>query len=149
MNTEMKLTHRPADSRQISSPFGMRIHPVTKVKKVHQGIDIRPMKGAGEPVYAAADGVVFAAKANRNDPRTGYGWYVVIDHGGWCTLYAHMQEGLPVKAGQRVSAGTVIGRIGNSGCSTGPHLHFGVAKGTFRAVSSDWTDPQQLLAKLS
>ena len=148
MSSEIKLAHWPADSRQISSAFGMRVHPVTKVKKTHQGIDIKPLKGPGEPIYAAADGTVSVAKANRNDPRTGYGWYVVIDHGGWCTIYAHQLEGIPVKCGQKVKAGDVIGKIGNSGCSTGAHLHFGVARGAFKAAGSDWIDPVPLLSRL-
>ncbi|MBN2910982.1 M23 family metallopeptidase [Polycladomyces sp. WAk] len=89
---------------------------------IHQGVDIAAPSGT--PMYAVADGVVKISKA---DPG-GYGWYVMIDHGGGVTtLYGHMYpETVKVKIGQRVSKGQMIAQVGNNGRSTGAHLHFEV-----------------------
>ncbi|MFT6717259.1 MAG: murein DD-endopeptidase MepM/ murein hydrolase activator NlpD [Saprospiraceae bacterium] len=105
-----------------SSGFGMRIHPVYHVKKMHTGIDFTAKKGT--KIYATGDGVIKEAV----NSRTGYGKHVVIKHGfGYQTLYAHM-SGFAVKKGQKVSRGQLIGYVGNTGTSTGCHLHYEVIK---------------------
>ncbi len=103
----------------VTSPFGNRISPFSSILKFHEGIDIATQTGM--PVLAPADGLVI--KANFN---TGYGNVVEISHGyGVKTSYAHNSR-LSVKAGQRVRRGDVIAYVGNSGASTGPHLHYEV-----------------------
>lgn len=104
----------------ITSRFGKRKDPINKKSAFHPGVDIRGKRG--EKIYATADGVVI--KAFRNG---GYGNYVLIDHGnGYTTSFAHMQKYL-VQKGDRIVRGQVIGLIGNSGRSTGPHLHYEIA----------------------
>ena len=105
---------------RISSPFGMRTHPITGVYKLHTGIDI-----AGAPIgtnfLAAADGTVVKAQYN-----TAYGNMVIIDHGGGIqTLYAHGVE-IVAQLGQTVKQGDVVLKVGSTGYSTGPHAHFEV-----------------------
>lgn len=109
----------PADIRNISSGFGYRRDPFTGRAAMHRGLDFRGPMGA--PIHAAADGTVtFVGN------KSGYGRVVEITHGdGMMTRYAHMSR-FDSRVGQQVVAGTVIGRIGNSGRSTGPHLHFEV-----------------------
>ncbi|MCL5734015.1 MAG: peptidoglycan DD-metalloendopeptidase family protein [Actinobacteria bacterium] len=103
----------------VTSPFGMRMHPIFHVMKMHTGVDMHA--GMSEPIYAAAAGTVVYA-----DWRGGYGKCVIIDHGnGLSTLYGHQSEIL-VRVGQKVKRGEVIGRVGSTGYSTGPHLHFEV-----------------------
>ncbi len=103
----------------IESGFGMRVHPITGKTRMHNGLDMHG--NAGDPIRAAAAGKVIFAGV-----KGGYGNAVMIDHGGgMVTLYAH-QSKLLVKEGQRVDAGDVIGLIGSTGLSTGPHLHFEV-----------------------
>lgn len=112
----------PSTSSYITSPYGTRTHPVTGQLKTHTGIDIGA--GMGTNIFAAADGNVIVSGWNSG----GYGNYVVIDHGGGITtLYAHCSS-LLVSAGQRVTRGQVIARVGSTGISTGPHLHFEVLK---------------------
>lgn len=113
----------PTNTRLITSYFGYRIHPVTGIYTGHTGVDIGCSYGS--PVYAAADGTVIVASYGYG----GYGVAVVIDHGsGISTLYGH-NDSLHVSAGQKVSRGQVIATSGNSGISTGPHLHFEVREG--------------------
>jgi murein DD-endopeptidase MepM/ murein hydrolase activator NlpD len=108
----------PTNGR-ITSGYGRRIHPITRKLKVHSGVDIRVRKGTS--VKAAADGVV-----EFSGYRGGYGWTVILRHGyGYKTLYAHNSD-LLAKVGQRVKKGSVISLSGNSGTSTGPHLHYEV-----------------------
>lgn len=103
----------------VSSGFGNRVHPISGVVKMHNGVDMNASHGA--PIVAAEDGVVILAGV-----KGGYGNTVMIDHGGgMVTLYAH-QSTIGVSAGQSVSQGETIGRIGSTGQSTGPHLHFEV-----------------------
>lgn len=114
---------QPISNKQLialASGFGLRIHPVYKVKKMHNGIDFAA--SIGTPIYATADGTV--AKV---DVRfSGYGKMVEIDHGfGYRTRYAHMHD-FAVKRGQQVKRGDLIGYVGNTGLSTAPHLHYEV-----------------------
>ncbi|MEA3510564.1 MAG: peptidoglycan DD-metalloendopeptidase family protein [Actinomycetota bacterium] len=103
----------------ISSGFGPRIHPIYGYELMHSGVD---MNGAmGQKIVAAAGGTVFFAGV-----KGGYGNSIMIDHGGgMVTLYAH-QSKFAVSNGQKVDAGQVIGYVGSTGVSTGPHLHFEV-----------------------
>lgn len=103
----------------ISSPYGMRFHPILKVRKLHTGIDIRVPYGVS--IHAADGGkVIYAGWMN------AYGQVVIIDHGaGMSTLYAH-QSSILVSNGTMVSKGQVIGKVGSTGWSTGAHLHFEV-----------------------
>ena len=122
-----KMTWPLPGSYTITSPFGNRLHPVLKVYKLHTGVDIAGNNCNGKPVVAAADGTVIVAKYS-----TSYGNYVVIDHGGGITtLYAHSSK-LEVSVGQSVKAGQEIMKVGTTGYSTGPHLHFEVREnGTY------------------
>ena len=103
----------------ITSPFGYRIHPILGYRKLHTGIDFGV--GYGTPIQAADSGTVIYATW-----MSGYGNVIIIDHGrGISTLYAH-QSSLAVGNGARVSRGQVVGYVGSTGFSTGPHLHFEV-----------------------
>lgn len=105
----------------ISSYYGNRLHPVLKVYKMHTGVDIAGAGCNGKNVVAAADGKVITAGWI-----SGYGYTVMIDHGGGIvTLYAHSQK-LLVKVGQQVKRGEAIMLVGSTGYATGPHLHFEV-----------------------
>ncbi|MDQ2656877.1 MAG: M23 family metallopeptidase [Bacteroidota bacterium] len=104
----------------LSSGFGLRIHPIYKVKKMHPGIDFAA--SIGTPVYATADGTITLVDVKFS----GYGKQVMIDHGfGYRTRYAHMHD-FAVKKGQQVKRGDLIGYVGNTGLSTAPHLHYEV-----------------------
>ena len=123
---------KPLPDIKITSKFGPRTHPVTKVKGFHNGVDFGAI--IGTPCLAVADGIVAISKVNGGGSSKGYGYYIVIEHNGFTTLYAHLKKlGLPV--GTRVKAGDVVALTGNSGESTGPHLHFeirtGKVNGTF------------------
>jgi murein DD-endopeptidase MepM/ murein hydrolase activator NlpD len=108
---------------RLSSGFGYRIDPLYKTVKFHPGLDFSAPQGT--PIYATADGVVRTAGNSGN----GYGNHVVISHGySYSTLYGHMFR-IKAKRGQRVKRGEIIGYVGNSGKSTGPHLHYEVIKG--------------------
>jgi murein DD-endopeptidase MepM/ murein hydrolase activator NlpD len=110
----------PVESKRITSNFGYRMHPIHKVKKFHHGLDFGGELGS--PITATADGIVEYAELNK-----GYGNLVVIHHNfGFKTAYGHMQENLKVKKGDFVKKGDVIGYLGNTGISTGPHLHYEV-----------------------
>ena len=104
----------------LASGFGLRIHPVYKVKKMHNGIDFAA--SIGTPIYATADGTIAKVEVRFS----GYGKMVEIDHGfGYRTRYAHMHD-FAVKRGQQVKRGDLIGYVGNTGLSTAPHLHYEV-----------------------
>ncbi len=114
----------------ITSKFGYRTHPVTGKYKLHTGVDIASSGIKGSSIYAAKGGTVLKAGYN-----TGYGNYVLIDHGGgYATLYGHAST-LTVSAGQNVSRGDVLGYVGSTGYSTGPHLHFEIIK------NGEYTNP--------
>ncbi|RAW01368.1 M23 family metallopeptidase [Pseudochryseolinea flava] len=114
---------QPISNKQLmalASGFGMRTHPIYKVKKMHSGIDFAA--AIGTPIYATADGKVMSVDVRFS----GYGKMVEIDHGfGYRTRYAHMHE-FAVRAGQNVKRGDLIGYVGNTGLSTAPHLHYEV-----------------------
>lgn len=107
---------------KISSPFGIRFHPIEKVNKVHQGIDIGG--SVGDSIAAAASGTV-----ELSGIYGGYGRCVIVDHGnGYRTIYGHCSK-LLVKEGQTVKKGDKIALVGSTGNSTGPHLHFEIRIG--------------------
>ena len=115
---------RPA-SGPITSGFGMRLHPILHITRMHWGVDFGG--GFGAPVFAARAGTVIAA-----DVLGGYGRTVIVDHGGgFTTVYGHLSS-FAVSPGERVAAGARLGAIGSSGLSTGPHLHFEVHLGARR-----------------
>lgn len=110
------------DLKRIASGFGYRIDPVYKTVKLHPGLDFSAP--AGTPIYATADGTVEFA-GNRGD---GYGNNVIINNGyGYKTLFGHMFR-IKARSGQRVKRGEVIGWVGSTGKSTGPHCHYEVIK---------------------
>ena len=124
---EKFLTHLPAiqpvenkDLTRMASGYGMRIHPILKRPRMHWGMDFTAPTGT--PIYATADGIVKHAGWKAN----GFGNHVVINHGfGYETLYGHMSK-VAVKKGQKVKRGQIIGYVGNTGLSAGPHCHYEV-----------------------
>jgi murein DD-endopeptidase MepM/ murein hydrolase activator NlpD len=118
------LLRTPVDGARLSSAFGPRRHPVLGYTRMHKGVDFAAP--AGTPVIAAGDGTVVFAGRNR-----GYGNYVRLrhddEHG---TAYAHLSRIAPgIKPGRKVRQGELIGRVGSTGLSTGPHLHYEVLRG--------------------
>ena len=108
----------PIQYARLSSRFGNRRHPVLGTQRMHKGVDYAARSGT--PIMAAGDARVVSAGWHG-----GYGNTVVLDHGkGHTTLYAHMSRTAKLKRGQRVSQGDVIGFVGSTGLSTGPHLHY-------------------------
>lgn len=128
-NKEKLLAATPAiqpvsnkDLKRLASSFGYRIDPVYKTTKFHAGLDFSAPQGT--PIYATANGIIQLAGNTGN----GYGNHVVINHGyGYETLYGHMVR-VKVNPGQRVLRGEIIGWVGSTGKSTGPHLHYEVHK---------------------
>ncbi len=128
-NKEQLLAHTPAiqpvsnkDLNRIASGFGYRIDPVYKTTKFHAGLDFAAPQGT--PIYATADGAVTTSGNSGN----GYGNHVIINHSyGYETLYGHMVR-VKVRNGQSVKRGEVIGWVGSTGKSTGPHCHYEVHK---------------------
>ena len=109
----------PVDGVRLTSDFGMRWHPVLGGHRMHKGIDLS--SPIGTPVHATADGVI-----GRADWFSSYGLYIAIEHGGALeTRYGHLSR-VNVAAGQFVHKGDVIGYVGTTGRSTGPHLHYEV-----------------------
>lgn len=129
-----KMTWPTPGYSTITSPFGFRVHPILRKKKLHTGIDIRI--SYGENIVAAQKGKVIHAGW-----LGGYGKVVMIDHGGGIvTLYAHNSK-LLVKEGQNVERGQVISNCGSTGMSTGPHLHFEVRE------NGQYVDPLKYVNK--
>ncbi|MFL5787556.1 MAG: peptidoglycan DD-metalloendopeptidase family protein [Flavisolibacter sp.] len=128
-NKERLLASTPAiqpvsnkDLSRIASGFGYRIDPIYKTVKFHPGLDFTAPQGT--PIYATADGVVSMAGFSAG----GYGIHVIIDHGyGYETLYGHMVR-TKARTGERVKRGDLIGYVGSTGKSTGPHCHYEVHK---------------------
>lgn len=125
-NHEDMLRHLPAiqpvsnkDLKRTASGYGYRIHPIYQTRIFHDGMDFTC--DIGTPVYATADGIVKKARWE-----SGYGYMVTLDHGyGYETRYAHLKS-FNVKRGQKVVRGETIALSGNSGRSTGPHVHYEV-----------------------
>ena len=125
-NQDVKLASIPAiqpvsnkQLTRIASGFGMRIHPIYGIAKMHNGLDFTAPQGT--PIYATGDGQVTTAGMG-----TGTGNHVIINHGyGYETEYMHMVR-IKAKQGQRVKRGEIIGWVGNTGASTGPHCHYEV-----------------------
>ena len=117
---------KPLKSYTVTSAFGMRVHPISGVYKMHEGVDLSAPQGT--PIYAAKSGKVTTTSYQAG----GAGYYVSINHGdGFSSVYMHMTHYI-VKPGDYVNAGQVIGYVGSTGGSTGPHLHFGIAyNGTY------------------
>jgi murein DD-endopeptidase MepM/ murein hydrolase activator NlpD len=116
----------------MSSPFGMRMDPFLRGPAIHSGIDLRG--DTGDPVRATANGTVATASW-----QGGYGNMIEIDHNnGLSTRFGHLSK-IEVKVGQHVKMGDVIGRIGSTGRSTGPHLHYETR------VNDTAIDPQKFL----
>jgi len=113
------LLRTPIDGARISSNFGMRRHPISGYHRMHQGIDFAA--GSGTPVVTAGDGVVVEARR-----WGGYGNWVRVRHtDGWETGYAHLSSyARGLRPGMRVAQGQVVGYVGSTGASTGPHLHY-------------------------
>lgn len=113
---------RNEDLTRIASGYGYRTDPFTKARKFHYGMDFSSPRGT--PIYATGDGIVTRA----DNKATGYGNHIVIDHGyGYESLYGHLYK-YNVKAGQKVQRGDIIGFVGSTGRSEGPHLHYEVFK---------------------
>jgi hypothetical protein len=137
----------PTNTKRVTSPFGYRIHPLTGARgSHHNGIDIA--KSGSRPIFASADGVV-----RRSYTSSSYGETIMLEHKingeTWETVYAHMRENSRrFKVGQRVKQGDVIGQMGNTGNSTGQHLHFEIHKGgLWNMAKSNAVDPEQYLEK--
>lgn len=113
---------RNENLKSIASGFGYRSDPFTKVRKFHAGMDFSAKVGA--PIFATGDGVVIRA----DNTASGYGNHIVLKHGfGYETLYAHLSK-YNIKKGQKVKRGDIIGFVGSTGRSEGPHLHYEVHK---------------------
>ena len=111
----------PVSGYTLTSPFGMRKHPVLGYNRMHNGVDMAC--ASGTPIYATRAGTVTTASYQAG----GAGNYVSINHGdGFASIYMHMTNYV-VYAGQKVSQGQLIGYVGSTGISTGPHLHFGIS----------------------
>ena len=123
----------------IYSGFGMRMHPIYHINKMHTGVDLGG--SYGNPIVAAADGTVIIASApvaGQNTGGSNYGNYIVIDHGGGVsTLYGHCKD-LYVSVGDTVTAGQKIAACGSTGTSTGAHLHFEVRVNGSRVDPADY-----------
>jgi murein DD-endopeptidase MepM/ murein hydrolase activator NlpD len=117
------LMRTPIDGARLSSRFGLRRHPILGYNRMHQGVDFAAPTGT--PIYAAGDGKIEVAKRNG-----GYGRYVRIRHtGDYSTAYAHMSRfANGISPGRRIQQGQVIGYVGTTGRSTGPHLHYEVLR---------------------
>ncbi len=110
------------DMTRVASGYGMRIHPIYKTEKMHTGMDFTAP--VGTEIFSTGNGVVNKVESDGR----GYGNNVTINHGyGYETLYGHMSKYI-VRVGQKVKRGDLIGYVGNSGTSTGPHLHYEVRK---------------------
>lgn len=119
--TEIPSLRPVNDTYKVSAGFGKQLHPIKKMERHHDGIDISAP--IGTEIYAPANGMVVKVKSN-----DVYGKHLTISHSeGFETMYAHLSE-IEVKTGDQVNKGQVIGKIGNTGLSTGPHLHYEISK---------------------
>lgn len=107
---------------KITSTFGMRMHPVHKIRKMHKGVDFKA--DLGSPIIVTEDGEVLMTKADK----VGYGKHIIIEHAdGFRSMYAHLDE-IKVQAGQAVKRGELIGTVGETGHAIAPHLHYEILK---------------------
>jgi len=139
---EKSKTHLPLNPLpRISSHYGMRIHPITRRKRMHNGTDFAV--AAGTPIFSIEDGIVIKSKVSGH-PTGGYGEFVEIKHAnGVSSLYAHMLKGSrTVSVGDIVKAGQKIGEVGSTGQSTGNHLHLEIK------VNRKFVDPMKYLKSL-
>lgn len=121
---------RPIEGNiHITSKYGSRIDPKDRTPGFHNGIDIGC--NIGTPLVAIEDGKLVINKTNGGGVHKGYGHYLVIEHNGFCTLYGHMLGLSRLNVGQIVRKGDVVGYSGNTGKSTGPHLHFEIRQGSY------------------
>lgn len=121
----------PVQAKRITDRFGPRIHPVKKKRVMHNGIDFKVDRGT--PIYATADGVVEFGGFHKS---SGFGKLVILQHNfGFKTYFAHL-DAVKVKTGEFVSKGQLIGLSGNTGLSTGPHLHYEV-RHLFRSLNPE------------
>lgn len=120
---------RPLRNISVSSGYGHRRRPTRGASTFHQGVDLSA--ASGTPIYATHNGVVGNAGWSN-----GYGWNVTINGGGGIQSFYGHQSKLNVKTGQRVQRGQVIGYVGSTGISTGPHLHYGIK------VNGQWVNPR-------
>ncbi|MGO4738293.1 M23 family metallopeptidase [Bosea sp. 2KB_26] len=127
------LMRRPVQIGRMSSPFGMRRHPILRYSRLHSGVDWASPRGT--PIMAAGDGKVVAA-----GPHAGYGNRVEIEHAnGYATAYNHMANiGSQIKPGAAVRMGEIIGTVGTTGLSTGPHVHYEVT------INNHFVDPMKV-----
>lgn len=157
-NYQMPIDGKLGKTWKVSSYMGMRIHPVTGQKKHHNGTDAFGIGAGPHYIEAIADSKVLHAGPSKikkeNGEPGGFGYYVVLLHkinGEWYTsLYAHMVKGsLKVKAGQTIEAGTVLGKMGTTGMSTGVHLHWELRKGKkhiWDANGKNYVEPIKFMA---
>lgn len=114
------FTSAPVEGARISSPFGIRFHPIRQTLRMHSGIDYAV--ASGTPIRAPSDGVVTSIGV-----KGGYGNAIMLRHSdSMQTLYGHMSAFANIRAGQHIRAGEIIGYVGSTGVSTGPHLHYEV-----------------------
>jgi len=118
----IKFKHNPTSNQRITSEFGKRDFAGLQW---HSGVDLGAIVPGveGDEIYNVDDGIVRVSKADSGNKNVGYGYYIVVEHDDYCTLYAHLQK-LELLVGQKVKAGQVIGHMGNTGESTAVHLHF-------------------------
>jgi len=106
---------------RMASGYGMRMHPILKIRKMHEGMDFTAKPGT--PIYATGNG-----RVTRSERSSSFGNVVYIDHGyGYKTVYAHMKK-IATRKGKKVKRGDIIGYVGNTGRSVSPHLHYEVIK---------------------
>lgn len=144
MTAQFPLDGKPGKAWKVTSRMGWRIHPIKKVKKFHTGTDIW---AKAEPAWVEApyDGKVLAVGSNP----AGFGNYVILRHDikgkPYTTLFAHMaNKSIKVKNGQKVTAGTPLGKMGSTGASTGKHLHWELRAGkkhTWSATGKNYIEP--------
>lgn len=130
----------PVDRKfyNISSTYGRRVDPIENIKAYHVGLDIASENINGQDIYSVLPGEVVATGLDNN----GYGHYIIIKHGEFETLYAHMKSESNLEVGDQVKSGDKIGSVGNSGRSTGPHLHLEVG------INGLKFDPEIFLAEI-
>ncbi len=132
INNEPSIWPIKKEKTKISSKFGMQMHPIYRKRMMHNGIDLKAERGT--EIFATADGIVRLA-----DYKDVFGNRIIIDHDNvYSTLYAHLSV-IKIKKGDKVKKGDVIGKVGSTGLSTSPHLHYEVKK------SGNWVNPENYI----